>query len=148
MSDSLSRYLSQSFYVLDPKLQDKNKLPKRQPHKWGGAIFGMSSKHSTKITLVRNCITGHISLKFYTVMDNSFNTISNIDLDNDWHLSANWRDPFENAQIIVSLIGLTLMTTAIFEMALHNPWGMNDSCHACRNCSRYTDNIRALLRFV
>jgi len=46
-------------YVLDPKLQDGNKIPKWTPCTWLGQFLGFSWQHSSSVGLVCNLCTNH-----------------------------------------------------------------------------------------
>eukprot|EP00957_Ditylum_brightwellii_P081334 6186944-Ditylum_brightwellii.AAC.1 len=56
-------------YVLDLALQDGNKLPIWNPHKYCGQFLGWSKKHASNVALVRNLYIGPITSQFYAVRD-------------------------------------------------------------------------------
>jgi Reverse transcriptase (RNA-dependent DNA polymerase) len=66
-------------YVLDPKLQDGNKLPKWQPRSRRGVFLGFSREHSSSIGLILNPQTGYVSPQFHVVYDDLFQTVPNRD---------------------------------------------------------------------
>ena len=66
-------------YVLEPKLQDGNKIPKWDPRVRRGQFMGYSSKHSTTVGLILNMRTGSISPQFHCVYDDLFTTVPNAD---------------------------------------------------------------------
>ena len=61
-------------YVLDPKLQDGNKIPKWQPRSRRGQFVGFSPIHASTVPLVRNLRTGNLSPQFHVVHDSYFET--------------------------------------------------------------------------
>ncbi len=63
-------------YVLDPKLQDGKKLPKRSPRTRQGQYLGRSSKHASSVGLIRHLSTGFISPQFHVIYDTRFQTVS------------------------------------------------------------------------
>ena len=52
-------------YVLDPKLQDGQKIPKWRPRSRLGQYMGMSQNHSSTVALVRNLKTNRISPQYH-----------------------------------------------------------------------------------
>jgi hypothetical protein len=62
-------------YVLDPSLQDGKKVPKWKPRSRRGLFLGFSPDHSTKVALVLNLQTGHISPQFHVLFDEKFTTV-------------------------------------------------------------------------
>jgi hypothetical protein len=59
-------------YVLGPKLQQGQKLPRWQPRSRQGIFMGLSTQHSSEVLLVLNCKTGSIATKFHVVFDDLF----------------------------------------------------------------------------
>jgi hypothetical protein len=70
-------------YVLDPKLQQGNKLPRWQPRSRQGMFLGLSPKHSSDVPLVLNLQTGSISPQFHVVFDDMFSTVTSIGIEED-----------------------------------------------------------------
>jgi hypothetical protein len=64
-------------YVLDPALQDGQKLPKWQPRSRRGKFLGLSTTHSTSIGLILNLRTGFVSPQYHVVYDDEFTTVPN-----------------------------------------------------------------------
>ena len=62
-------------YVLDPKLQDGHKLPKRKPRSRHGMFVGFSPRHSSLVPLVLNPRTGKISPQFHVIFDDWFTSV-------------------------------------------------------------------------
>ena len=62
-------------YVLDPSLQDGKKVPKWKPRSRRGMFLGFSPDHSTKVAMVLNLQTGHISPQFHVLFDEKFTTV-------------------------------------------------------------------------
>ena len=56
-------------YVLDPTLQQGNKIPRWDPRARGSIFIGFSAHHSSDVPLVLNVNTGHISLQCHVVFD-------------------------------------------------------------------------------
>jgi hypothetical protein len=63
-------------FVLEPTLQDGKKLPKWKPRSRQGMYVGVSPAHSTRVSLVLNLRTGHISPQYHTVHDDLFTTVT------------------------------------------------------------------------
>jgi hypothetical protein len=59
-------------YVLDPKLQQSQKLPRWQPRSRQGICMGLSTQHASEVPLVLNCKTGSITTQFHVVFDDLF----------------------------------------------------------------------------
>jgi hypothetical protein len=59
-------------YVLDPKLQQGQKLPRWQPRYRKGICMGLSTQHASEVPLVLNCKTGSITTQFHVVFDDFF----------------------------------------------------------------------------
>ena len=78
-------------YVLDPKIQDGNKLPRWEPKSRRGQFLGFSQRHSSTIGLIRNLKTGSISPQFHVVCDDRFTTIPSR-LENEQIKQDEWVD--------------------------------------------------------
>ena len=63
-------------YVLDPRLQDGQKIPKWEPRSRRGMNLGWSPVHASTVPLILNLTTGHISPQFHVVFDDWFTTVS------------------------------------------------------------------------
>jgi hypothetical protein len=72
-------------YVLDPKLQDGQKIPKWSPRSRRGVFLGLSRKHSSTVPLILNCETLTISPQFHVVFDDWFSSV----------LSMSAEEPFD-----------------------------------------------------
>ena len=70
-------------FVLDPKLQQGQKLPKWSPRSRQGVFMGYSPHHSSQVPLVLNLTTGSISPQFHIVFDDEFSTVNSIGQDED-----------------------------------------------------------------
>lgn len=68
-------------YVLDPKLQQGQILPRWEPHAHHGIFIGYTSVHSSDVPLVLNIHTGHISPQYHVVFDDSFSTVPSLAAD-------------------------------------------------------------------
>ena len=75
-------------YVLDPTVQDGNKLPRWVPKARRGQFLGRSKTHASSIGLIRNLKTGKVSSQFHVVYDDFFTTVhseeENIALNENW----------------------------------------------------------------
>jgi hypothetical protein len=77
-SSFVSSCLGLSGYVLDPKLQAGQKIPRWQPRSRQGIFVGSSNFHSSEVPLVLNLQTGSITPQFHVVFDNYFLTVLSI----------------------------------------------------------------------
>ena len=67
-------------YVLDPRLQDRKKIPNFYPCSCRGQFLRFLKEHSLSVTLVLNCCTGKITSQFHCVLfDDYFQTVHGID---------------------------------------------------------------------
>lgn len=64
-------------YVLDPKLQDGNKIPKWDPRSRRGMFVGVSQSHSSTVGRIMNLRTGNVSPQYHAVYDDLFTTVPN-----------------------------------------------------------------------
>ena len=62
-------------YVLDPKLQSGQKIPKWNKRSRLGQFLGFSEEHSSLIANVRHLRTGHVSPQYHCVYDDLFQTV-------------------------------------------------------------------------
>lgn len=65
-------------YVLDPKLQDGNKIPKWDARARRGMFVGFSKQHSSLVPLCLNLQTGKITPQFHVVFDDTFDTAASL----------------------------------------------------------------------
>ena len=65
-------------YVLDPKLQQGEKLPRWEPRARQGIFVGFSPVHSSDVPLVLNPRTGYITPQFHVVFDDEFSTVHSL----------------------------------------------------------------------
>jgi len=70
-------------FVLDPKLQQGQKLPRWEPRSRRGVFLGLSTTHSSDVPLVLNLQTGSISSQFHVVFDDLFSTVASIGADDE-----------------------------------------------------------------
>ncbi len=63
-------------YVLEPKLQNDQKLPKWNRRARLGQFVGFSDEHSSLVANVWHLTTGYISPHFHIVFDNLFETVN------------------------------------------------------------------------
>ena len=81
-------------FVLEPKLQNDQKLPKWNRRARMGQFLGFSDTHSLLVANVRHLSTGHISPQFHLVFDDLFETVFH-EGDNDVVIDAICNDLFE-----------------------------------------------------
>ena len=62
-------------YVLDPRLQNGQKIPKWEPRARRGRYLGASPLHASTVGLILNPRTGNISPQFHAVYDDYFETV-------------------------------------------------------------------------
>lgn len=62
-------------FVLDPKLQNDQKIPKWNRRSRMGQFLGFSNDHSSLVANVRHLSTGHISPQYHVVFDDLFETV-------------------------------------------------------------------------
>ena len=75
-------------YVLDPKIQDGNKLPRWIPRARQGQFMGRSRVHAATVGLIQNLKTGNITTQFHVTYDDFFTTATststNVSLEETW----------------------------------------------------------------
>ena len=64
-------------YVLDPRLQDGKKIPKRDPRVRRGQFLAFSGQHSGIIGLILNNRTDSVTPQYHCVYDDWFSTVPN-----------------------------------------------------------------------
>jgi hypothetical protein len=62
-------------YVLDPKLQDRKKLPKWVARARRGQFLGFSTQHSSTVGKILNLRTGYVSPQYHVVYDELYSTV-------------------------------------------------------------------------
>ena len=70
-------------YVLDPKLQQGQKLPRWEPRARQGIFMGFSMVHSSDVPLILNPRTGNITPQFHVVFDDEFSTVKSCSSSDD-----------------------------------------------------------------
>ena len=70
-------------YVLDPKLQARQKLPRWQPHSRIGMFVGFRKTHSSSMPSILNIRTLHISPQFHVVFDDDSIIVPSMVYDNE-----------------------------------------------------------------
>jgi hypothetical protein len=70
-------------YVLDPKLQQGQKLPRWQPRSRHGMFLGLSQIHSSEVTQVLIFSTGRITTQYHVVFDDLFTTVPSIEREHE-----------------------------------------------------------------
>lgn len=84
-------------YVLNPKLQDGNTIPKFDPRSRRGVFLGLSKQHASNVPVVLNLETNRISAQFLVVIDDWFATVSNVVSEEDSVDPENWADIFASS---------------------------------------------------
>ena len=69
-------------YVLEPKLQNGQKLPKWNRRSRLGQFLGYSDEHSSLVANVRHLKTGYVSPQYHVVFDDLFETVFSSGADN------------------------------------------------------------------
>jgi hypothetical protein len=70
-------------YVLDPKIQQGQKLPRWEPRSKRGMLMGLSQQHASEVPLVLNLGTGSITTQFYVVFGDLFTNVPSIERENE-----------------------------------------------------------------
>jgi hypothetical protein len=70
-------------YVLDPTIQQGQKLPRWAPRSKRVMFLGLSQQHESEFHLVLNLGTGSITAQFHVVFDDLFTTLTSIDMENE-----------------------------------------------------------------
>lgn len=98
-------------YVLDPKLQNDQKIPKWNKRSRLGQFLGFSSEHSSLVALVRHLKTGYVSPQFHVVFDDLYQSVYRSSADtsildmicdeifeegHDWYAE----EEYENGQLV------------------------------------------------
>jgi hypothetical protein len=65
--------------VLDPKIQQWQKLPRWAPRSKRGMFLGLIQQHASEVPLVINLGTGSINTQFHVVFDDLFTTVPSIE---------------------------------------------------------------------
>ena len=71
--------------VLDPKLQNDQKLPKWNRRARVGQFLGYLDEHLSLVVNVQHLSTGHVSPQFHVVFDDLFETVVR-NGDNEWSI--------------------------------------------------------------
>ena len=74
---SISHVWGYPIFVLDPKLQNYQKIPKYNWRYCLGQLLGFSEQHSSLIANVLHINTSNISPQYHVVFDNLFETVYN-----------------------------------------------------------------------
>jgi hypothetical protein len=67
-------------YVLDPKNQQGQKLPRWEPQSRRGILLGLGRQHASEVPLVLNLGTGTIITQFHVVFHDLFTTVPSIEM--------------------------------------------------------------------
>jgi hypothetical protein len=77
-------------YILDPKMQQGQKMPRWQPRSRCGIFVGISNQHSSEVPMALNLKTGSITTQFHVVFDDLFTTVPSVEKEND--TPSHWED--------------------------------------------------------
>jgi hypothetical protein len=77
-------------YVLHPKIQQGQKLPRWAPRSKRGMFLGLSQQHTSEVHLVLNLGTGSITTQFHVVFDDLSTTVPSIERKNE--APENWAE--------------------------------------------------------
>ena len=89
-------------YVLDPALQDGQKIPCWDPRSRRGVYLGISPLHASTVGLIYNSKTNRISPQFHCVYDDYFQTVHSNDPNHpppiwdDLIINSRFRNDFED----------------------------------------------------
>ena len=64
-------------FVLDPKLQDGNRIPKWKARSRRGQYVGIATDHSTTVGCILNINSGKMSPQYHVVYDDTFSSVPN-----------------------------------------------------------------------
>jgi hypothetical protein len=81
-------------FVLDPRLQQGQKIPKWQPRSRLGVYLGPSPHHASNVPLVLSTTTGLVSPQFHVGFDDTFSTISSLHTNK---LPDHWPNLFQTS---------------------------------------------------
>jgi hypothetical protein len=99
-------------YILDPKVQQGQKLPRWQPRSRQGIFMGLSKQHTSEVPQVLNIATGSITTQFHVVFDDQFTTVNSIAREEE--APCHWEELFlENSVQVI---------TDYPDNYLHNDW--------------------------
>jgi hypothetical protein len=90
-----------SVYILDPKVQQGQKLPGWQPRSRQRIFIGLSQQHTSEVPQVLNIAKGSITTQFHVVFDDQFTTVNSIAREEK--PLCHWKEPcLENSvQVII-----------------------------------------------
>jgi hypothetical protein len=83
-------------FVLDPSLQQGNKVPHWKPRSRVGVYLGPSPKHASTVPLVLSTTTGLVGPQFHVVFDDSFSTVSCLKMN---QIPPNWPSLFNESAV-------------------------------------------------
>ena len=128
-------------YLLEPKLQDSRKLPKRSPQAKHGQFLGFSPEHSTQIRLIRNLRTGSITPQYHVVFENLFTTLTNKSPDGTTQEQqiVNWKEIIHaNSEQFGDIEDVNKENNLTIPPTLHNAWKDNPLPSQTTPCPRHT----------
>ena len=84
-----ARIWGSPLYILDPKLQNGEHIPKWNKRSEVGSFMGFSPHHSSTVSLALNTTTSSVTPQFHVVHDELFTTVVNHGLE---HLDELWNE--------------------------------------------------------
>jgi hypothetical protein len=82
-------------FVLDPRLQDRGKIPKWNHRARRGQFMGFSPQHSSTVARVLNPVTGSITPQYHVVLDEKFTTVAS---DRDIDMTEQYERLFQTSR--------------------------------------------------
>jgi hypothetical protein len=70
-------------YVLDPKIQQGQNLPRWAPRSKRGMFLGLSQQRASEVPLMLDIGSGSITTQFHVVFDDLFTTVPSIERENE-----------------------------------------------------------------
>ena len=91
-------------YVLDPRLQDGENIPKWEHCTRLGQFLGRFQKHAGSVGLTHNLRTRYISPQFHVVYDNKFHTVMGWDEDNLGVVDCIWSNVGGHDSVVKDMV--------------------------------------------
>ena len=120
-------------FVLDPKLQNDQKIPKWNKRSRLGQFLGYSDEHSSLVANVRHPKTGNVSPQCHCVFDDLFQTVHSAD-DNDNIVDAIADSLWDNTREVYALDEFDKDGMLVYEPPpLDEVWLDEPARRDCRN---------------
>jgi hypothetical protein len=129
-------------YVLDPKLQAGQKLPRWQPRSRRGVFMGFSYLHSSEVPLILNLQTGSITPQYHVVFDDYFSTVTSVEREEE--PPEHWAELcLENTTYIPTELETTADTDRTGTLFLDDDWLTPDEREWATRVMTRKDAVRA-----